>query len=181
MGRAKPDCITDPTNVPLERGWLGGRPGRCPCLFLPCASFLSGSSSEGGGVGAKAEDVGGAGRAGEGVKPGLPPRPRRPGRSASLRTAGPSLKRSTWILFSGACPSSPVSSLRPSVSRCVCLSNVTAAQVPQPWQDRPQWNFEGSSGTHELLVNINSERGERRQTPSLSPQAPGARRGTGGL
>lgn len=46
------------------------------------------------------------------------------------------------------------------------LSNVTATQVPQPWQARPQWNFQSSSGTHELLVNINSGEGKRRQTHS---------------
>lgn len=169
-------------NVPPNRRWRGGGLEGALGLSLSVLPFALIPRVGGGGgavMGEQTEAVGGEGQGrGEGVKQGPPPRPEEfrapPGTRAPL---APQLGHLESRL--SACPSSPVSPpLRGSVR--LCLPNVTAARVPQPWQDRPQWNFETSSGTHELLVNINSARGERRQTPCpRRPRVPGGVRRPG--
>ncbi|XP_041607105.1 sonic hedgehog protein isoform X1 [Vulpes lagopus] len=153
-------------------GWWGGA-GRRPSSF-PGSKSRGGPGGEGQGQGP------GQGR-GRGAA-GPPPGPR--GLAARDPLARwPRAQSHRGDPVPGARVSAPRAS-RPSASPSLHCGR---RRVPQAWQDRPRWNFGSSSGTLELLVNINSERGKRRQTRSARRRGcqararrPGARGAGGG-
>lgn len=159
MGRARPGLNHAPRKRPLKTRRLAGRAGRRPAGHPLRPVLLPGLEESGRGRRTAGEGPGVKGCSGE-----RPPGHRRLALLGDLLTRRPRLNHHLDSVLRRASLLPGWPSLR--VSACPCPSNVTAAQVPQPWQDRPRWNFQSSSGTQELLVNINSERGERRQTRS---------------